>query len=212
MLLYMKRNPIKYNAVCLHVYVWFNVLLWFFILLHTAAIIKRKKKMMLSLMSANQLTICRRDDFFFMANLFLFLFQFFFMFGEIFREHTHFFFVGVRKVHIYWAQGDIAKAAFRIITIKSSHFYGHKARARRRHKAYKLKPKQFLAVCIRKTCVRSKNTIYNCRWEILDQISNVVLLRNEMFSYIFAVKDLKWWQWKKSCKINRIFERVIRFS
>lgn len=154
MLLYMKRNPIKYNVVVyLHVYVWLNVLSWFFIFLHTMLSSKEKYEMMLSLMSANQLTIYRRDDFFYGKFIFI-SFSVFFM---ILWTHTVFFF-GERNVP-NWAQGDIAKAAFRIITIKSFHFYGHKARARWRHKAYKLKPKQF-------GCVSRRKLVYEVKYNL----------------------------------------------
>lgn len=98
MLLYMKRNPIKYNVVC--IYMCMCGLMyssWFFILFLNIlyAIIKRKKPNDVISNERKSTNDLQKRWFFFMANLFLFLFQFFFV-GNYFT-HTHIFFSWSKK-------------------------------------------------------------------------------------------------------------------
>lgn len=103
----------------------------------------KENGMMLSLMSTNQLTICRRDDFFY-GKIYLIFWKI--IFREQFSDRKCFSF-------FYWAQEDIGIKAFKIITIKKAYsFMGTRRAKAQKHINYK--PSQTL--CLREIVCKIK--------------------------------------------------------
>lgn len=141
----------------LHLYVWFNVLSWFFYFF-ILAIIKRKRNDVISneRKSTNDL---QKRWFFFMGNLFLFLFLIFILWGISFREHTHTTNFWFRNVFRLLSSRRHCQSSFQNNYNKnSSLFYGHKEHSRRQ-KAYKLKLKYFRLYVskMEKLCAKKHN-------------------------------------------------------